>query len=243
MRKFIVFLNIAIVVAYAVMLSLGPEKLGKNNLAGLGVFISFATLACAVCCGLYAEDELQRSSGWWGLGAFVFPFFIPIVLALMPPNSSSDDEDFEDSYTFWLLMVWVITCVAGLVYCLGDPKKTVTGIAAGLLTIMMLFSANTCSNAAEDEERSTYLWALLGFLFPFAAPLLLALLIHYGGGGSSYSYSSPMWRCPKCRARLMKGNVDTIKALGVYNIVGVATCGSCGATFSQRDVYSGKYDV
>lgn len=56
--------------------------------------------------------------------------------------------------------------------------------------------------------------------------------------------TSQLWRCPKCGSTLKKGaDVDVMNLLGPSNLVGIATCGSCGATFSQKDVYSGKYDI
>ena len=49
---------------------------------------------------------------------------------------------------------------------------------------------------------------------------------------------SDYWNCPKCGGLLQKG-VGAMFA----ETIGVATCGGCGAKFSQSDVYGGKYDV
>lgn len=52
---------------------------------------------------------------------------------------------------------------------------------------------------------------------------------------------SDLWKCPKCGSILRKGMAGMI-APGA-NIVGTATCGSCGGRFQQSDVYGGKYDI
>jgi hypothetical protein len=49
---------------------------------------------------------------------------------------------------------------------------------------------------------------------------------------------SDYWKCPKCGGVLQKG-----AGAMFAQTIGVATCGGCGATFSQSDVYGGKYDV
>ncbi|WP_196219677.1 tetratricopeptide repeat protein [Microcystis aeruginosa] len=55
--------------------------------------------------------------------------------------------------------------------------------------------------------------------------------------------TSQLWMCPKCGSTLKKGaDVDVMNLLDPSKLVGIATCSSCGATFSQKDVYSGKYD-
>jgi hypothetical protein len=51
---------------------------------------------------------------------------------------------------------------------------------------------------------------------------------------------SGLWKCPKCGAVLQKG------LAGMHHgaeIVGTATCGSCGAKYGQSEVYGGKFDV
>ena len=54
---------------------------------------------------------------------------------------------------------------------------------------------------------------------------------------------SDLWRCPKCGAILRKGNPELAQmVMGGGLLVGTATCGVCGAQFSQRDVYRGLYD-
>jgi ribosomal protein L37AE/L43A len=56
--------------------------------------------------------------------------------------------------------------------------------------------------------------------------------------------TSQLWKCPNCGNILEKGaDVDVMNLLGPSKLVGIATCDSCGATFSQKDVYSGKYDI
>jgi len=54
---------------------------------------------------------------------------------------------------------------------------------------------------------------------------------------------SPLWKCPRCQAILIKGSPELASLLGPEKIVGTATCTSCGATFPQSMVYSGIYDV
>jgi len=49
---------------------------------------------------------------------------------------------------------------------------------------------------------------------------------------------SNYWKCPKCGGILQKG-----AGAMFAETIGVATCGGCGAKFSQSDVYGGKYDV
>jgi rRNA maturation protein Nop10 len=49
---------------------------------------------------------------------------------------------------------------------------------------------------------------------------------------------SDYWKCPKCGGVLRKGVGAVFAAT-----IGTATCGGCGAKFSQSDVYGGKYDV
>jgi transcription elongation factor Elf1 len=52
---------------------------------------------------------------------------------------------------------------------------------------------------------------------------------------------SDYWKCPKCGAILKKGLAGVISRYA--SVSGTATCGECGAKFSQQDVYDGKYDV
>jgi len=49
------------------------------------------------------------------------------------------------------------------------------------------------------------------------------------------------FKCPQCGCILRKGMAGHF-APGAQ-IIGTATCGKCGARFSQQDVYDGKYDV
>ena len=52
-----------------------------------------------------------------------------------------------------------------------------------------------------------------------------------------------LWKCPNCGAILQKGSQDVFDVVGTDGLVGTATCGNCGAQFSQSDVYRGIYDV
>lgn len=49
------------------------------------------------------------------------------------------------------------------------------------------------------------------------------------------------FKCPQCGTILRKGMAGHFKPGS--RIIGTATCGKCGARFSQQDVYDGKYDV
>ncbi len=51
---------------------------------------------------------------------------------------------------------------------------------------------------------------------------------------------SDYWKCPRCGVLLRKGFGALLAGAEVR---GLATCGRCGAEFSQSDVYAGKYDV
>jgi predicted RNA-binding Zn-ribbon protein involved in translation (DUF1610 family) len=52
---------------------------------------------------------------------------------------------------------------------------------------------------------------------------------------------SRFWRCPTCRTLLQKSMSNTFGPN--TRISGAATCGACGTTFSQGDVYGGEYDL
>ena len=55
---------------------------------------------------------------------------------------------------------------------------------------------------------------------------------------------SRVWKCQKCGVVLSKDSTsleDAIKRGS--NVSGMAVCGYCGAKYSKRDVYSGKYDI
>jgi hypothetical protein len=51
------------------------------------------------------------------------------------------------------------------------------------------------------------------------------------------------WKCPKCGAILAKSEYGLASANVAAMIIGTATCLSCGARYSQTDVYGGKFDV
>ena len=52
------------------------------------------------------------------------------------------------------------------------------------------------------------------------------------------------WKCPNCGEVLNKGLLGTIFCVGqpTDGIVEAGTCGKCAASFSQADIYGGKYD-
>ncbi len=56
---------------------------------------------------------------------------------------------------------------------------------------------------------------------------------------------SDLWKCPKCAAVPRKGSANLFRENLARGAIfsGTATCGGCGAQFSQSDVYGGKYDV
>jgi len=56
--------------------------------------------------------------------------------------------------------------------------------------------------------------------------------------------SCRLWKCPSCGEVLEKGALGKVVHPGepASRIVGTATCGKCGAKYSQSDVYGGRYD-
>jgi hypothetical protein len=55
---------------------------------------------------------------------------------------------------------------------------------------------------------------------------------------------SDRWQCPNCKAVLQKGSANLFRARALGTTFhGTATCGACGASVSQADVYAGKYDI
>jgi tetratricopeptide (TPR) repeat protein len=56
--------------------------------------------------------------------------------------------------------------------------------------------------------------------------------------------NSRIWKCPRCGNAVLKGHLGDIWKPGtpLDRVRGTATC-QCGATFPQRDVYEGKYDI
>jgi len=53
-----------------------------------------------------------------------------------------------------------------------------------------------------------------------------------------------LWKCPGCGTVLEKGALGKLVQPGqpASRIVGTATCGKCGARYTQSDVYGGRYD-
>lgn len=55
---------------------------------------------------------------------------------------------------------------------------------------------------------------------------------------------SRFWRCPHCKTVLQKGMPHAFNIISpTTDVVGTATCGSCGHGYQQTDVYGGKYDL
>jgi Zn-finger nucleic acid-binding protein len=54
-----------------------------------------------------------------------------------------------------------------------------------------------------------------------------------------------IWKCPKCGTILKKGNLDFFLQMedSLSGLEGNATCQNCGSSFSQRDIYSGLFDI
>ena len=59
--------------------------------------------------------------------------------------------------------------------------------------------------------------------------------------GKIRTIDDKFWKCPQCGAILRKGMAGFFGPGA--RIMGTATCGKCGARFSQQEVYGGKYDV
>ena len=57
--------------------------ISKNVFGGFEVVVVVTLIANIIMSYTYAEDT-KRNAGLWGLGAFIFFFFIPIVLAVLP---------------------------------------------------------------------------------------------------------------------------------------------------------------
>jgi len=52
------------------------------------------------------------------------------------------------------------------------------------------------------------------------------------------------WKCPQCGTVLRKGGLGQVFMPGdpVSMVAGTATCSVCNSTYSQSDVYGGRYD-
>ncbi len=57
---------------------------------------------------------------------------------------------------------------------------------------------------------------------------------------TQHTSKSIYWKCPKCGALHEKGFGTLFDGASV---IGVGTCGICGAKLSQSDIYGGEYDV
>lgn len=53
-----------------------------------------------------------------------------------------------------------------------------------------------------------------------------------------------IWQCPKCNAILEKGGLGNVvfPSESTKQLYGTGTCNNCGASFTQSDIYGGKYD-
>lgn len=66
------------------------------------------------------------------------------------------------------------------------------------------------------------------------------------GIGGKKPVKRKYWKCPECNAILQKKNdkpwIENMTHKGAL-VLGMVTCGSCGAQFSRSDIYNGKYDA
>lgn len=103
----------------------------------------------------------------------------------------------------------------------------------------------------EEARRNPWIgWVILGgpvalivggvFLVNFQKKR--GLLSRRLGGKVS---ASPFWSCPKCSAVLRKAGLGVVWFSGgdLSKVRGTATCGTCGATYPQAEVYGGSYDM
>ena len=177
-------------------------------------------------------EDLDRAKWFWCPLVLVLPFFTPLILLFL---SESEDGPFGIG---WILEKFGIDT---------DWDEDGLLLLGGLLFAALLLGG-----------LGLALYSYYGMTLPYAigsvvavAFALFLLLYFFFGREDEGSYvpsssgisDNPNWCCPQCSTILQKGNIELMKALGGASVVGVATCGSCGASFSQREVYSGRYDA
>jgi len=235
----LVVLSILWIAAFFFMVLATDGKIGEDWIGGAGLLMTFAMFANMVLTYNHAMRLGRRASGW-AFGTFIFPFFVPILLAFLPtakreappPKSIweiiSNISTRENRYMaalFFMASLYLI-----LLFIQPHPDESPALLVSTLLIHIAIFVvviryAILLNRVDTFGKYTSLLITMISFVFP-PAGLSIFLLgrrrqrkarikqVHFTGDG--------MVRCSKC-GTTYRVNIT----LGAPNEVQVLNCTVC----------------